>query len=122
MGMDAKVSIWVGLDIQSLDDFDDEDFLSRLPDPIKDDGCLHWDDKVITKALDGLCVEWVSCGDERVAFGVVVFKHNWNNGVQPFNLLEVQEKINETSSKLTQRFIEWGIAYPIGVFVQTDYS
>jgi len=121
MGMDAKVTIWVGIDLQSSELDWEDDVLPKLPDSIKDEDGLNWDDDVIKAALGGVLVETVSCCDECVGFGIIIFDHNWDHGVAEFDIADLAKKEQEAIAVIRPLLEEWTIVGKVGTFVQTDY-
>ena len=119
MGMDAKVTIWVGVG----EDFDIEELQDKLPhmfDREDDEFTEHIDSSEANKHY-GVEIESVYCSDEVCGVGVVVFSHDWDYGVKEFDFANLEVDSVIATRQLRQLFDKHGVTQMIKVWVQTDY-
>lgn len=112
MGMDAIVTVWVGLNLDKPD-LDWEAITEKLPegfiDLVEDE-----DDKAHG-------ITFIDCSENRAGFGIKIFRHNWDYGVGEFSLTELAVKEQAAQTIMWNLFQECGIDAQIGTWVQTDY-
>lgn len=94
MGMDATVTIWVG---------------------VRDNDCCLSD-------IEHDRLDRIYCGEEEIGVGLVVFGHDWDYGTVPFNVSAVSESIEIATNRLKTIFKELDINPNIGVWCQTDFG
>lgn len=119
MGMDAKVTIWVGVG----EDVDIEELQDKLPHMFdrEDDEFTEHIDSSEAKKHYGAEIESVYCSDEVCGVGVEVFGHDWDYGVKEFDFAEVILRAIEAKQDLQKVFNQHGVTQMIKVWVQTDY-
>jgi len=119
MGMDAKVTIWVGVG----EDFDIEELQDKLPHMFdrEDDEFLDDIDSSEATKHYGVEIESVYCSDEVCGAGVVIFSHDWDYGVKEFDFAELKFDSVVASQALQELFDKHGVTQRVKVWVQTDY-
>lgn len=124
MSQDAKVEIWVGV---RNDEADIDDIIAKLPDDLFDQyGNPFYDDEKVKGIVDryGCYPEKFVLDDyeKGVGFGISVFHHDWDYGIAPFYVEELQEKIIRAKEDILHLFQRFGIQYDVGVWCQTMYD
>lgn len=119
MGMDAKVTIWVGVG----EDFDMEELQEKLPHMFDREDDEFTDDIDSSEAMKhyGIEIESVYCSDEVCGVGVKVFRHDWDFGPKEFDMAEITLRTIQAKEDLQKVFNKYGVTQMIKVWVQTDY-
>lgn len=121
MGMDAKVSIWVGI---RSEDCDIDEFIERVPKAWlgeNSDGFILGNEIDKAKQQFGCVPNIIHCSDELAGFGVEIFTHDWDYGSVLFDIANISERIKEATVNLKKLFSEANIQEGIDVWCQTDW-
>lgn len=109
MGMDATVTIWVGVAASPA---------RKLPLPVDLLDQLESKGEV---AYEGLRFKTFFSGDECCGFGTCIYYHDWDIGPVEFMVKEVEARIQKTIPIVARGFTEWGLDNP-KVYINTDFS
>lgn len=135
MGMDARFTIWAGIKLDDDDGNGDKlrEIAAKAPPDIFEppEGPedeyefpeLTWD-AYTGKApgLDGLKLEVITIGDERVGFGTCAFHAHWDDGATPLDPAELLVRARGARLRMQSLFAEWGVDIEVGVYCACDYS
>lgn len=123
MGNDATVIIWVG--VRNNEDCDIDEIKKRLPKALfdKEGDTPYYEGEIKrVKKEFGCIVEVISCSEEDVGLGIVIFSHDWDYGIVPFDIISIAKKIEEEIINLRQIFDSCNMNNEIGVWCQTDWG
>lgn len=124
MGSDALVNVWVGLELQDEDDWDEDDEReAEVQDQLNFlQAEIDRSPSLVLKQDDGLEYEFfhTGAGELRCGFGVSLLHHDWDSDPMQLNLAALAQQAEALLVKVQKKFEEWGLPDP-HVWLQTDY-
>lgn len=123
MSQSPVFKIWVGVDITDTDFDFEKEIQSKIPEIFDEDGDLIFDDEEIKRTCNGLEFKIIKSSGEKCGFGVVIFRHDWNDGVVQF---DPHGKVRYTGIQVLNQmddfFKERGITAWFGRFCSSDIT
>lgn len=112
----ARSTVWIGVE---FDEGDRDSVLEKLPDSVKEDGCLE-DSDVIEDEI-GIALEEIYKYDKAIGVGVVLLSQHELDGTAHVDLKEIAEKEAHMAIALSNLFAQCGISGQIETLSFVDY-